>query len=83
MYIITEMFSILAKHKNDIIYLSLLLLSIIIGPYYRRIHAIYAKKWAGSILGLLLLFIVSGYSAIHPILSGTLGIIAIKTATVR
>lgn len=77
------MFSFLAKNKNDIIYLSLLLFSVAVGPYYRRIHAIHVKKWVGSILGLLLIIIVSGYSAVHPILSAILGIIAIKTATVR
>ncbi|XP_072932063.1 lysophospholipid acyltransferase 7 [Epargyreus clarus] len=77
------MLSFFVKNKNDIIYLSLLLFSVGIGPYYRRLGSVNSKKWAGSILGILLIVIVSGYSAIHPILSALLGIIAIKQATVK
>ncbi|CAH1645573.1 unnamed protein product [Spodoptera littoralis] len=77
------MFSFLTKNRNDIIYLSLLLFCIGVGPRYRALKTVQAKKWAGSILGLLLIIIVSGYSALHPILSAFMGIIAIKAATVR
>ncbi|KAJ8730167.1 hypothetical protein PYW07_017205 [Mythimna separata] len=77
------MLSFLTKHKNDFIYLSLLLFSVGIGPRYRSLGTVEAKKWVGSILGLVLIIIVSGYSALHPIASGVLGIIAIKTATVE
>lgn len=77
------MWAFLAKNKNDIIYLSLLLFSVFIGPYYRSINSIRAKKLAGTVLGLLLVVIVSGYNAAHPILSAALGILAIKLVPVR
>lgn len=77
------MLSFLAKNKNDIIYLSLLLFSVAVGPYFRRICDVNLKKWVGSFLGLVLIFIVSGFSAFHPILSAFLGIIVIKVASVR
>lgn len=75
------MWSFISKNKNDIIYLSLLLFSVVIGPHYRRLKTVEGKKWAGSILGLLLICIVSGYSAAHPICSALFGITAIKYAT--
>ncbi|KAG6442394.1 lysophospholipid acyltransferase 7 [Manduca sexta] len=77
------MLSFIAKNKNDIIYLSLLLISISIGPYYRGIKSVPTKKWAGTVFGILLIIVVSGYSAIHPILSATLGIFAIKLTSIR
>ncbi|CAD0199195.1 unnamed protein product [Chrysodeixis includens] len=77
------MFAFITKNKNDIIYLSLLLFSVGVGPRYRALKSVEAKKWAGSILGLILIIIVSGYNAVHPILSALLGIIAIKAATVK
>lgn len=77
------MLSFLAKNKNDIIYLSLLLFSVAIGPYYRRISDINLKKWVGSLLGIILIIIVSGKNAFHPILSAFIGIITIKVASVR
>lgn len=78
-----KMLSFLAKNRNDIIYLSLLLFSVGIGPRYRSLKTVQAKKLVGSLVGLILIIIVSGYSAIHPILSALMGIIAIKAATVR
>lgn len=77
------MFAFITKNKNDIIYLSLLLFSVGVGPRYRALKSVEAKKWAGSVLGLILIIIVSGYNAVHPILSALLGIIAIKAATVK
>ncbi|CAK1596056.1 unnamed protein product [Parnassius mnemosyne] len=77
------MLTFLTKNKNDLIYLGLLLFSVFIGPYYRNISSIQTKKWFGAVLGLSLITVVSGYSAIHPILSAILGITAIKLATVR
>ncbi|XP_026725044.1 lysophospholipid acyltransferase 7-like [Trichoplusia ni] len=77
------MFAFITKNKNDIIYLSLLLFSVGVGPRYRALKSVEAKKWAGSILGLILIIIVSGYNAVHPILSALLGIIVIKAATVK
>ncbi|XP_061377342.1 lysophospholipid acyltransferase 7-like [Danaus plexippus] len=77
------MWEFVTKNKNDIIYLSLLLFSVFIGPYYRRINIIEEKKVVGSLLGLFLIATVSGYSALHPILSGIFGIMAIKSTTIQ
>ncbi|XP_052759265.1 lysophospholipid acyltransferase 7 [Galleria mellonella] len=77
------MLSFVTKNLNDIIYLALLLSSVAIGPYYRSLKSIETKKWVGSWLGILLILIVSGYNAIHPILSAVLGILAIKLVTVK
>ncbi|CAF4834436.1 unnamed protein product [Pieris macdunnoughi] len=77
------MWSLIEKNKNDIIYLSLLLFSVFIGPYYRKLKTVETKKWGGTILGLILIAIVSGYSAVHPILSAFIGILAIKVATIK
>ncbi|KAI5652014.1 MBOAT, membrane-bound o-acyltransferase family domain-containing protein [Phthorimaea operculella] len=77
------MITFLEKNKNDIIYLALLLFSVAIGPYYRRITSIELKKLVGSLLGLLLIVIASGYSSFHPILSAIAGIALIKLATVK
>lgn len=78
-----KMTSFLAKNTNDIIYLSLLLFSVLVGPYYRSISSIQIRKWVGSLLGLLLIVIVSGYNSAHPIVSALLGIAAIKLFTVK
>ncbi|XP_059045340.1 lysophospholipid acyltransferase 7 [Achroia grisella] len=77
------MLSFVAKNLNDIIYLVLLLSSVAIGPYYRSLSTIVLKKWTGSLLGIVLILIVSGYNAVHPLLSAVVGILAIKLATVK
>lgn len=77
------MLAFINKNKNDLIYLGLLLFSVFIGRYYRSIGSVNAKKWVGSIIGLLLIITASGYNAIHPIFSALLGITLIKLATVR
>lgn len=78
-----KMLAFITKNLNDIIYLSLLLFSVFIGPYYRKLDTVEAKKWAGSVLGILLIIIVSGNSALHPIMSGFLGITIIKSDTIK
>ncbi|CAH2102801.1 unnamed protein product [Euphydryas editha] len=77
------MLGFITKNLNDIIYLSLLLFSVFIGPYYRKLDTIEAKKWAGSILGILLIIIVSGNSAALLIMSGLMGISIIKLDTIK
>ncbi|XP_013169280.1 PREDICTED: lysophospholipid acyltransferase 7-like [Papilio xuthus] len=77
------MIAFINKNKNDLIYLGLLLFSVFIGRYYRSLGSVQAKKWVGSIIGLLLIVTVSGYNAIHPIFSALLGITIIKLTTVR
>ncbi|XP_039753969.1 lysophospholipid acyltransferase 7-like [Pararge aegeria] len=77
------MWSFFLKNKNDIIYLSLLLFSVIIGPYYRKLGPVDFKKLVGSLLGIGLIFIVSGYNAAHPIFSALFGITAIKFTSIK
>lgn len=77
------MLSFLTKNLNDIIYLSLLLSSVAIGPYYRRLKTVHSKKWIGTCLGMLLILIVSGYNALHPFISIAIGIACIKLSTVK
>lgn len=77
------MLAFLEKNKNDIIYVSLLLFSVGVSPYYRYISSIQVKKWVGSLLGILLIIIVSGYNSLHPIVSALLAIGAIKLFTVK
>ncbi|XP_053607344.1 lysophospholipid acyltransferase 7 [Plodia interpunctella] len=78
-----KMWSFLSKNWNDIIYLFLLLFSVAIGRYYRSLGTVQVKKWIGTLLGLLLILIVSGFNAFHPILSGITGILIIKLTGVR
>lgn len=77
------MLAFLTKNINDIVYLSLLLLSVAIGPYYRAIKSVQTKKWVGSFLGILLIVIVSGYNSLHPFISIAIGIVAIKISGIR
>ncbi|XP_023941965.2 lysophospholipid acyltransferase 7 [Bicyclus anynana] len=77
------MWSFFLKNKNDIIYLSLLLFSVIIGPYYRKLGPVDFKKMVGTLLGIGLIIVVSGYNAAHPIFSGLGGIIAIKLTSIK
>lgn len=78
-----KMWAFLTKNKDDIIYLGLLLASVAIGPYYRSINKVQAKKYVGTYIGVLLISIISGYNAIHPILSALVGCTVIKLASVR
>lgn len=77
------MWGFIQNNINDIIYLSLLLFSVFIGPYYRKLTTVESMKWGGTILGLILISIVSGYNAVHPVFSASLGILAIKAATIK
>ncbi|XP_041977915.1 lysophospholipid acyltransferase 7 [Aricia agestis] len=77
------MLAFILKNKNDIIYLLLLLFSIFIGPVYRNIKTVDLKKWIGTALGLLLVITVSGYDAAHPIISGALGMFAVKNSHIK
>lgn len=53
---------------NDVIYVLLLLLSIAIGPFYRKIDEPRAKQWAATLIGFALVVCVSGLSVLHPII---------------
>ncbi|XP_015595369.1 lysophospholipid acyltransferase 7 isoform X2 [Cephus cinctus] len=53
---------------DDIIYVSLLLLCIVFGHWYRQIKNRQHRQWVSTILGLTVISIASGYHAIHPII---------------
>ncbi|XP_050461305.1 lysophospholipid acyltransferase 7 isoform X3 [Cataglyphis hispanica] len=52
---------------NDIVYVSLLLLSMAFGCFYRTIKKSHVKQWTATVLGFALVICVSGSSALHPI----------------
>lgn len=54
---------------NDVVYVLLLLFSIAIGPFYRRIKGPRAKQWVATLLGFALVVCVSGLSVLHPIIT--------------
>ncbi|KAK2574954.1 hypothetical protein KPH14_008717 [Odynerus spinipes] len=53
--------------RDDIIYVSLLLSSVIFGLFYRKFKDPYEKQWAGTSFGLLLITLVSGSYVVHPL----------------
>ena len=57
--------------QEDGIYLGLLCACIIFGPVYRSLSndRVNQKRWVGTIVGLVLIAVVSGYHTIHVILA--------------
>lgn len=53
---------------DDIIYMSLLFISVAIGPIIRNVPNPYYRKMSSTILGFIIVFIVSGNHIIHPLL---------------
>ena len=64
--------------QADIIYVSLLVFSIIFGLVYRKIPSKTQKQWVGSILGLVLIYIVSGAHSLHPIVLVLLNLVILN-----
>ncbi|XP_045138233.1 lysophospholipid acyltransferase 7-like [Portunus trituberculatus] len=52
---------------DDIVYLSLLAASIGFGQVYRRIEDIETKKWIGTVVGIIVTVVVSGWHTLHPL----------------
>ena len=69
------------KMWDDIIYVSLLLISIGFGKITRGIEEISARKWASSLFGLGIVLIVSGWSTLHTLVSVVLHSFLIKTCS--
>ena len=63
---------------DDIIYVSLLLVSIGFGKITRQIQDKQSRKWISSIFGLFILLVVSGWSTLHPLVSVLLHTLLIK-----
>lgn len=57
---------------DDIVYVSILLLCIAFGKFYRNFKDVEQAKLIGTGVGLLLTFIVSGWHILHPLISGSL-----------
>lgn len=53
---------------NDVVYVSLLLLSLAFGHFYRTIEGSQAKQWIATVFGFALVICVSGLSVLHPII---------------
>jgi hypothetical protein len=53
---------------DDLVYLSLLILSIGSGHFIRQIQDKESRKWLSSGLGFFLIFVVSGKHILHPII---------------
>ena len=53
---------------DDLIYLGLLAASIGFGYVYRRIEHIEARKWIGTLLGIVVTVVVSGWHTLHPLI---------------
>lgn len=52
---------------DDIVYLGLLAASIGFGQVYRRIEDIETKKWIGTVVGIIVTVVVSGWHTLHPL----------------
>lgn len=63
---------------DDIIYVTLLLISIAFGKITRQIEDTNQRKWTSSLFGLVIVLIVSGWSTWHPLVSVFLHYILIK-----
>ncbi|XP_011630065.1 lysophospholipid acyltransferase 7 isoform X5 [Pogonomyrmex barbatus] len=54
---------------NDVIYVLLLLFSVAIGLFYRKIERPHVKQWIGTVIGFTLVACISGLSVVHPIIT--------------
>lgn len=54
---------------DDIIYIALLVLCILFGRVYRGFQDTAHAKLLGTVLGLFIVSVVSGWHALHPIIS--------------
>lgn len=68
---------------DDIIYLCLLLFCIGFGHFYRKINRIEQKKWIGTIVGIFIVFVVSGFHTFHIVICYVIGVIVILYVDVR
>ncbi|KAM0727914.1 Lysophospholipid acyltransferase 7 [Formica fusca] len=62
---------------NDVVYVSLLLLCMAFGCFYRTIKESQVKQWIATVLGFALVICVSGSSALHPIVTVVINAIII------
>ncbi|EFN78811.1 lysophospholipid acyltransferase 7 [Harpegnathos saltator] len=54
---------------DDVVYVSLLLISIAIGPLYRAVQEPHVKQWFATLFGIALVICVSGWSVLHPLIT--------------
>ncbi|XP_063223460.1 lysophospholipid acyltransferase 7 isoform X2 [Bacillus rossius redtenbacheri] len=55
-------------NNDDLIYASLLLFSITFGYFIRLFKERELRKWVSTLVGLLLVFVVSGFHIVHPLI---------------
>lgn len=56
-------------NTDDIVYISLLVSCILFGQFYRNVLDAERAKLVGTAFGLLIVCVVSGWHALHPLLS--------------
>lgn len=56
-------------NTDDIVYISLLVSGIVFGHFYRRVLDADRAKLLGTAFGLVIVVVVSGWHALHPLLS--------------
>lgn len=66
-------------NTDDIVYMSLLIFSIVFGKFYRKIEDLTSRKNIGTLVGLLIVFIVSGIHIIHPLVAFLVNAVIIST----
>lgn len=68
---------------DDIVYVTLLLVSILWGKVTRSVSDTRGRKWTSSLFGLGLVGLVSGYSSLHPLFSVALHTCLVKLSPRR
>ncbi|KAK9885176.1 hypothetical protein WA026_010685 [Henosepilachna vigintioctopunctata] len=63
---------------DDIVYVSLLLFSILFGKFYRSIQNLHVRKIVGTLVGLLIVYVVSGFHIIHALFTFLVNAIIIR-----
>ena len=58
----------MALSRDDLIFLTFLVLGILFGPFYRKIRDIETEKAIGALLGLEMVVLISGWHAAHILL---------------
>lgn len=75
--------SFFVKYRDDIVYVAFLFLSVALGACFRKLKCANQKKIFGTAVGIVVILCVSGTQALHPIVSGLIGIACIKLLSIR
>ena len=70
-------------NNDDIIYTTLLFLSVFFGYLFRKLNSETAKKWVGTAVGLFIVILVSGFHTLHTLALILLTVGILKTSDKR